>query len=93
MSNNLTAIGFVGEWKDLNGTLITVVPTSFKGNDGYYEVKYSNGRGPFIGSSFSGVYPPVLDVDFTDDGGDKSGQLSENGELIKWNNGTEWGKL
>ena len=91
MSNNLIANSFIGEWKDLNGTVITITPNRSK--DGYYEIKYSNGRGVFVGSSFSEIIPPILTVDFTDDGGNKSGQVSSDWSKIIWDNKTEWTNL
>lgn len=88
MSNNLITKSFIGEWKDLNGTIITITSNRSKG--GEFEINYANGRGPFVGSSFSEIIPPTLTVDFTDDGGNKSGQVSSDWLKIVWDNGTEW---
>ena len=91
MSDNLITKSFIGEWKDLNGTVITITPRRSK--DGYFEITYSNGRGPFVGSSFTAIIPPILTVDFTDDGGNKSGQVTSDWSKIIWDNKTEWTNL
>jgi len=79
---------FVGTWKDLNGTIITVALSST--HPGSLAVNYGNGRGPFIGISDSTITPPAIEVNFTDDDGIKTGVTAEYGFEINWNNGTKW---
>lgn len=81
----------IGKWKDLNGTVITIGSSNSK--PGYFEIRYANGRGPFIGSSFSEIIPPIINVDFTDDIGLESGQVTPDWLTINWGNGTKWVKL
>lgn len=83
---------FIGAWNDqVNGTIFitetgettSVIPVS---------VSYNNGRGPFIGSIEIST-PNVMIVNFSDDGGNKTGTLSTNQSSISWSNGTTWTKV
>ena len=75
---------FAGTWTDHNGDKITVQESS----NIITSLKYSNGRGPFLGSEVD-LYAPVISVNFTDDK-PFTGVLA--GQQIQWSNGTVWTK-
>lgn len=61
---------FIGKWVDQQNVLITIT-----GSKTSISVSYSNGRGPFQGT-LSSSNPLAITVNFTDDGGNKTGTLS-----------------
>jgi tyrosinase len=75
---------FIGKWVDQQNVIITIT-----GSATAVGVSYSNGRGPFQGTT-STSNPSVIIVNFTDDGGDKTGTLSSNNSEINWDNNTTW---
>ena len=78
---------FTGTWADLNGTKITVTKTPLNS----FSVNYENNRGPFIGYSYG---LNELKINFTDDGGIKTGVIIEEDKkyIINWDNNTKWVK-
>lgn len=83
---------FIGAWNDqVNGT-IYITETGKTTSVISVSVSYNNGRGPFIGSIEIST-PGVMTVNFTDDGGNKTGTLSTNNTSISWSNGTTWTKV
>lgn len=78
---------FIGKWVDQQNVLITIT-----GSKTSISVAYGNGRGPFQGT-LNASNPSVITVNFTDDGGNKTGTLSNNNSDINWDNGTTWKQL
>lgn len=74
---------FNGTWIDQQEVTITI-----SGSGTAVTVNYSNGRGPFRGTTTNS--PPQITVNFTDDGGNKTGTLINNNSQINWDNGTVW---
>lgn len=75
---------FIGKWIDQKGAAITI-----SGSGTAATVNYNNGRGPFQGT-LNTSKPLEIIVNFTDDGGNKTGILSADGSKISWSNGTSW---
>lgn len=76
---------FEGTWRDKDGTLITV-----KREGPVVTLTYSNGRGPFQGL-LPRIYPPAIQVVFSDVGENLMGRL-ENNQIV-WSNNTTWTRV
>lgn len=74
---------FYGTWIDQQNVIITI-----SGSGTSATVTYSNGRGPF--QSTINTSTSQITTNFTDDGGNKTGTLSNNNSQIDWDNDTVW---
>jgi hypothetical protein len=81
--NTVTAPSFAGTWSD--GSLVLEIV----GDGPQMEVRYPNGRGPFVAKRQG---PRQISVDFYDDAPCCTGRLASP-DVIEWSNGGSWHRL